>query len=252
MVLLLPSGQFPEGQQEGWKGSLWEQGRDWGQSGGKKTRMEWAAGVIRGRRYQRESYFPFGPRTHLYSFKCSQSWQEQLAEQGPQSPLLGGVSHFQLTTPSVLLSTGAQWCGLLDAAGIKARVQKTYVFYWLSGLCSPWGVVQVQARAGNWTLFLAGRLCLSSTVPWLWEDSGVSCRVLRLGIWFSLLMGFRAWFCFAVLCMYQEVCELIQCWLGPTVTLQGFSICCWMPMGLDPGPQLSSGVLWFCHVFFKM
>lgn len=46
--------------------------------------------MIRGRRYQRESYFPFGPRTHLYSFKCSQSWQEQLAEQGPQTPLLGG------------------------------------------------------------------------------------------------------------------------------------------------------------------
>lgn len=91
-------------------------GPEWG----KKARMEWAPGVIRGRRYQRECCFPFSLRAHLCYSECCLGWWEQLAEQGPQSPLLGGVSHFQITTVVVLLSTGAQWYGLLDAAGIKA------------------------------------------------------------------------------------------------------------------------------------
>ena len=69
-----------------------------------------------------------GPRAQLCTSKRCLGWQEQLAQLGPRSPLRERVSHFQITTPLVLLSTGAQWYGPLDAAGIKARVQKISVF----------------------------------------------------------------------------------------------------------------------------
>lgn len=97
--------------------------------------------------------------------------------------------------------------------------------------CTDWVVCAV---AGEWYWSKQG-LGVQNTLPsrqnlslfycaMALEDSGcVSCRVLSSGVWFSLLLGFRAWLYFPVLCMHQEVCELIQCWLGPRLTLQGFS-----------------------------
>lgn len=70
-----------------------------------------------------------GPTAQLCPFKCCLRWQEQLAQLGPQSPLQDRDSHFQITTPSVLSSIGAQCYGPLDAAGIKACVWKINVFY---------------------------------------------------------------------------------------------------------------------------
>lgn len=90
-----------------------------------------------------------GPRARLCPFKHCLGWQEQLAQLGPRSLLWERVFHFQITTPSVLLSVGVQWYGPLDAAGIKACVQKINVFYRLGGLWCPWRGVQVQVRAGS-------------------------------------------------------------------------------------------------------
>lgn len=59
------------------------------------------------------------------------------------------------------------------------------------------------------TLFLAGRICPSSTVLWLWEDSGcVSWGMPRSGIWLSLLLSFRAWFCSPVVCVCTRKCDV--------------------------------------------
>lgn len=70
-----------------------------------------------------------GPRAQLYPLKRCLGWQEQLAQLGPRSPLQERVFHFQIRQPSVLSSRGAQRYGPLDAAGIKACVQKMNVFY---------------------------------------------------------------------------------------------------------------------------
>lgn len=66
----------------------------------------------------------------------------------------------------------------------------------------PWGGLRVQARAGSSKLFLAGKICPSPTVPWLWADSGcVSWGMPGSGVWFSLVLRFRAWFCSPGVCV---------------------------------------------------
>lgn len=89
---------------------------------------------------------------------------------------------------------GAQWYGPLDAAGIKACVQKINVFYWLGGLWCPDAVSLGRGTGPSKgreikALFLAGRLCPSSAVLWLWEDSGcVSWGMPRSGVEFQSLV----------------------------------------------------------------
>lgn len=130
-----------------------------------------------------------GPRGQLCPFKHCLEWQEQLTQLGSWSLLQERVSHIQIATASVLWSTGAQWYGLLNAAGIKGRVQKINVFYWFGGLWCPdvvsLGTGQVQARARSSKLsFLAGIICPPSIMPWLWKDPGCvswGCRNQRFG-----------------------------------------------------------------------
>lgn len=56
------------------------------------------------------------------------------------------------------------------------------------------------------TLFLTGRICPSSTVLWLWKDSGcVSWGMPRSGVWFSLLPSFRACACSPRVCVPRSV-----------------------------------------------
>lgn len=134
------------------KGSLWDQGRDQDQDREKRQdrmstsgdqREEATEGVLL------SFWARKGPRARLCPFKHCLGWQQQLAQLGPRSLLRERVFHFQITTPSVLLSVGVQWYGPLDAAGIKARVQKISGKIHLGGLWCPWRGVQVQARAGS-------------------------------------------------------------------------------------------------------
>lgn len=225
MVLQLQCGHSQRGSRRGERGPSGNK-EETGVRVGKKGKNGMSTRVVRGWRYQRECSFPFDPRAHLCSFKFCLRWQEELAEQGPESPLLGGVSPFQHCSLSavvhrcpVVRSAGCCRNKIMCPENLCISLIRWFVLSLGSGTCPSKGWELM-------TLFLACRICPSSTVPWLWEDSDcVSCRLLTLGGWFSLLQGFRAWFCFAVLCMYQEVCGLIQCWLGPRLTLQGFSLC---------------------------
>lgn len=144
MVLLLPSVVIPRGAAGGVESPLWEQGGHWGQSGEKRQGWNDQREVI-----PEEVLLSFWSKGTSLFFWVLSKVAGTAGRAGPTVTAAGRGLHFQVAAPSVLLSIGAQWHGLLDAAGVKACVQKTYVLYWLGGLCCCWGVVPVQARAGS-------------------------------------------------------------------------------------------------------